>query len=130
MNLAIQRIRVYVKIVLLVVLVSLTVLVAFMNRTNTVTIWFFRDFAGINVLWLMLCTGVVAIIAWWILRSSISVLNDLRSLQSEEERRKHEKEQKALAERLAAAEAQLKARDSTARRDAPTTEEGDEGPSQ
>ncbi len=110
MNIAIQRIKVYSKLILMVALAVVFAVIIVMNRNNTVTIWFFRQYAGINVLWLILVTALLTLIGWWVLRATINVVGDVRQLKKEEDQRNQAKQQKELAEKVSRHEETLQKR--------------------
>ncbi len=54
----------------------------------------------VNVVWLMLWTAVGAVITWWVLRTALTLIKDMRELRRQEELRKSERQQKEMAVKL------------------------------
>lgn len=103
MSLAFKRIKVYTKVVL-VVIVALTIgTVFFKNRDHQVRFWFFGlvdDGAEINVVWLIVCTAVGAIFSWWVFLTAVSTIKDVREVRREGEFQKREKAQQEMVQKL------------------------------
>lgn len=105
MNLVIKRIKLYARLTLFVTLALVVAAVIFKNRQHQVTVWFFKTYESINVLWLMACTAGGSVLAWWILSTSLTVWRDLRDvhrateLQREKEQMQHRAEEIAETEK-------------------------------
>ncbi len=78
MTLAFKRIKVYAKLTLIVVAVLIVFMVVLKNRDNVVTVWFFREYQAVNILWLIGCTAASTVLLWWILSATVGVWRDLR----------------------------------------------------
>lgn len=107
MSLAIKRFKVYVRVTLIVVVAVAIGLVLFKNRDNEVSFWFFgvtEDGTQINVVWLMLCTAVGALLSWWVFSFGWGLWRDLREVKR---RQAMDRATKELAKR----EAELDERD-------------------
>jgi len=102
-----KRFKVYLKTALLVALALVVALVVYKNRANKVSVWFFAEFASINVLWLMACTAGGAIAGWWIIVASRGVLRDMHELRREDVLKKAEEQQRQLAAKLAETEKRI-----------------------
>lgn len=100
MNLAIQRFKVYSKLVLITLFVLFILLMIWMNRANRVTVWFLIRFEEINVLWLMFCTALFAILMWITLKFAFGVVRDLKSLKAHEDSLIEKKRQDELMKKL------------------------------
>ena len=105
------NLKVYIKLSLLIGLALVIGLVVFNNRHNEVTVWFFKRYESINVLWLILFTAMTSIVSWWAVFASLGVWRDMRELRrvTELERAKHQrqKREKDLAERERRVDAKL-----------------------
>lgn len=110
MSLVVRRFKVYAKIVLLVAVVLIVGLVVLYNRSNTVDVWFFASYQEVNVLWLLACTAIGSVLAWWIVARSVGLWRDMRELSSEAERQKSEQQQRELAAKLAETEKRIDAK--------------------
>ncbi len=100
MNLAIQRFKVYSKLILIILFVLFVILMMVMNSKNQVTVWFFASFEEINVLWLMFVTALFAVLAWITLRFAFGVVKDLKALKTHETEVANKKRQDELMKRL------------------------------
>jgi len=100
MNLAIQRFKVYSKLILIILFALFILLMIWMNRENQVTVWFLTTFEEINVLWLMFVTALFAVLAWITLRFAFGVVTDLKSLKKHEDELENKKRQDELMKRL------------------------------
>jgi membrane protein YdbS with pleckstrin-like domain len=67
-----------------VILVLAVVLIIVMNRNNTATVWFFNDFKDISVLWLIVITAVVSVIARWIIGGVYRAWKELKEAQTQD----------------------------------------------
>jgi hypothetical protein len=73
------------------------------NRNHSVQVWFFGlvdPARTVNVVWLMVWTAVGAVVSWWVLRTTVSLVRDMRELRREEELRDRGKAQEELAAKL------------------------------
>lgn len=100
MNLAIQRFKVYSKLILIILFALFIILMMWMNRKNQVTVWFLTTFEEINVLWLMFVTALFAVLAWITLRFAFGVVTDLKALKKHEDDLDNKKRQDELMKRL------------------------------
>ena len=98
----------------MVAVALLCVILVWCNRGNVVTIWFFREYKDLNVLWLMASTASASIIVWRILSATTGVLKDMRELRRQDELRKHEEAQRELSRKLAEHEQRLGRTDESA----------------
>jgi hypothetical protein len=92
-NLAFKKIAVYIKLLLLITVAVAVTAVLINNRNNTVSVWFFGlvdNKVEVNVVWVMLWSAIAALFAWWILKMTIGLARDLRTLSREEVLRKRE----------------------------------------
>jgi glycopeptide antibiotics resistance protein len=111
MSLALQRIKVYFKLAVMAIVVIACTLVIYENRNNTVTVWCYREFKDINVLWLILCTSVGSVTAWIVLRATRNVFRDISELNRRKAQVESEKRQKEMAAKLAEHDAKLSQND-------------------
>lgn len=100
MNLAIQRFKVYSKLILIILFALFIILMIGMNLKNQVTVWFLVKFEKINVLWLMFVTALFAVLAWITLRFAFGVVTDLKALKRHEDDLENKKRQDELMKRL------------------------------
>ena len=100
MNLAIQRFKVYSKLILIILFILFILLMMWMNRANRVTVWFLYEFEEINVLWLMTCTALFAILAWITLKFAFGVVRDLKALKQHDDLQAEKKRQDELMKKL------------------------------
>ena len=103
MSLAIKRLKVYVRSVLVAVVAILIVAVLFKNRGNEVSFWFFGltdEAEKLNVVWLLVWTAVVALIARWVLSLGWTLWRDMRELKQLQAARKVDETQKKREEQL------------------------------
>jgi hypothetical protein len=96
MTLAFRKFKVYAKLVVIVAAALALLLVVYKNHDKRASVWFFRDYPDINVLWLIACTAVASIVAYWVLRTTRGVIRDIRAAQLEDRLRARER---AAAER-------------------------------
>jgi len=85
-SVAIKQIRVYVRGALVVIVALAVVLVLFKNRSHAVQFWFFGltdDTKPINVVWLLLCTAVATLVAWWVVLLGWRLVREVRTIQRE-----------------------------------------------
>ena len=107
MSVTLNKIKVYSKVGLVVVVALIFGLVILKNRGLRVTFWFFGTYEGVNVLWLLACTAAGSIGAYWIALTVLSVWKDLRSVRRESALRDREQEQKRKAADLAVQERRI-----------------------
>ncbi|MCP4590743.1 MAG: hypothetical protein GY842_08360 [bacterium] len=103
MSLAFGRIKVYVKLTLVVLVALAICAVLWKNRSNQVSIWFFwvvDEATPINVIWLMLCTALGTLIAYWTLSLVWGLRRDMLKMAQDSAVREREQEQQKLAEQL------------------------------
>lgn len=107
MKLVFKQIKVYARLVVLIAMALIVAAVVVKNADNRVTVWFFRSYESVHVLWLILFTSVGSILSWWILTATLGVWRDMRELHraSELERArtdqlKHAKEMAEREERI------------------------------
>jgi len=103
MSLAVRRIKLYTKavVVLAVALAVGTILVK--NRNNTVAVWFFGlvdPERQVNVVTLLLCTAAGSVLCWWILVRALSLVRDLREVSREKQLRAASRAQEQRAREL------------------------------
>jgi uncharacterized integral membrane protein len=82
MTLAFKQMRVCVRAALVIGVVGAIGLVLLMNRTHTVSFWFFglTPDHPIHVVWLMLCTAGGTLLAWWTVLVALRLYRDMREL--------------------------------------------------
>ncbi len=107
MNLVIKRIKLYARLTLFVALVLVVAAVVFKNRNHQVTVWFFKTYESINVLWFMTCTAVGAMVSWWLLTTTFGVWRDMRDVHRATELKRTEDELRRRADDIAAAEKRI-----------------------
>jgi len=101
MTLVLRRIKVYLK--LLAILLSIVL----KNLDRTVNVWFFGEYEGINVLWLILITAVSAIVGWWGFLKVFGVLRELREVRAATEANRRLEAQRQFAEEMALRERRI-----------------------
>jgi len=102
-----KRFKVYLKTTLLVALAMVVAAVVYQNRANRVDVWFFADFADINVLWLITYTAAGTLVSWWIVVASRGVIREMGELSREAQRQSVERQQQAMAAKLAETEKRI-----------------------
>lgn len=107
MKLALQRIKVYLKLVAIIAVVATILTIALMNQGNTANVWFFGQYDGVNVLWLILIAAVSSIASWWIVLKIFGTLRELRGLKRAREDQQRIGEQQRLARELAEREKRI-----------------------
>lgn len=103
MSLAFKQVKVYSKLVVFLVLAGAIAAILIKNRHHEVNVWFFGlvDAAQpVNVVWLMVWTAIGAVVSWWILRTALTLVKDMRELRRDERIREREKSQQELAKKL------------------------------
>jgi hypothetical protein len=99
--LALQRIKVYLKLTLTVAVVVIVLLVIAFNRDHRTNVWFFGTFEKVNVVSLMLVTAAVSILAWWGVIRLAGLWREVRELRRQERVNAELAEQKRLVQELA-----------------------------
>lgn len=103
MTLAFKQVKVYTKLGLFLVVAVAIGAVLIKNRHHSVQVWFFGlvdPAKEVNVVWLMVWTAIGAVVSWWVLRTTLGLVKDMRELRREEELRERAKTQEELAARL------------------------------
>jgi hypothetical protein len=83
MSLAFRRFAAHVKMGLMGAVVLLIVVVLLANRNNRATVWFFHRFEEINIVFLLVLTGVGSVAAAWVVGGFFRVLRELRRVRAE-----------------------------------------------
>jgi len=83
MGIAFKQFKLYFKLIIIGLVVLVLVLTLFMNRSNVASVWFFKEYTGVNVLKLMLLTAVGAIICFWFLTMTLKIWKEWRSVSQE-----------------------------------------------
>lgn len=121
MSLAWSKTKLYTKSALVLIVAVAVGAILIKNRNHTVQVWFFGIVdpqREINVVWLMLWTAVGAILTWWVLRTTVSLIKDTRRLRQEEELRRRRREQERRETELAEREQRLDKADRQSSEDA------------
>ncbi|MCP4247547.1 MAG: hypothetical protein GY778_10905 [bacterium] len=103
MALALKQFKVYTKVVLVLAVAVAVAAVLLQNRTHRVPVWFFGltdPTEEINVVWLILCSAVGAIVAWTVLRATLGVVKDMREVARAKEAQALDRSQQELAAKL------------------------------
>ena len=103
MGLAFKQFKVYTKVVLVLAVALAVGAVLLENREYRVPVWFFGltdPTKEINVVWLILCSAVGAIVAWTVLRATLGVVQDLRGVARAKEVQRRDRSQQELAAKL------------------------------
>ena len=103
MGLAFKQFKVYTKVVLVLAVALAVGFVLLKNREYRVPVWFFGltdPRKEINVVWLILCSAVGAIVAWTVLRATLGVVQDLREVARAKEVQRRDRHQQELAAKL------------------------------
>lgn len=115
MHLAIKTFTVYLRVVVVLLVVGAIGLILFNNRSHTVSVWLFgltNPNEPVNVVWVMLATSVVTLVAWWLVLLGRGLVRDFREVKRERESaatQKHTEQRVAeLDERQRRVEQQLK----------------------
>ncbi len=101
MALALRRIKVYCKLALIGAVLLVVLLTVLFNRNKTVDVWFFGEYTGINVLYLILMTAAGSIGVFWIVTRIRGILTEVREVRAERRAAARLEEQKRMAEELA-----------------------------
>ena len=83
MSVAFKQLRVYVRSVFILTVTVAVGLVLFKNRNHEVSFWFLwltDDAKPINVVWLILCTGVGTLVTWWAFSLGWGLWRDAREV--------------------------------------------------
>jgi len=107
MVLALKRLKVYLKLSAIGVVVLVVLLVVLMNREHKADIWFFKYYEGVPVLWLILVTALSSVAGWWGVSKIFRVLRELKEVRQAQSAEKQRLEQKRLAEELANREREI-----------------------
>ena len=107
MRLALQRVKVYLKLTAILAVVAVILVIVLENQDNKANIWFFRPYEQVNVLWLILITAVSSIASWWIVLKIFGTLRELRGLKRAREDQQRIEEQQRLARELAEREKRI-----------------------
>jgi len=100
MSLALQRIKVYLKLTAIAAVVAVILLIVLMNLDKRTNVWFFGSYEQVNVLWLILITAVSSIASWWVVLKVFGTLRELRDLRQARADRQKIDEQQRLAREL------------------------------
>ncbi|GMV97562.1 MAG: hypothetical protein HRF43_01225 [Phycisphaerae bacterium] len=101
MTLALKRIKVYVKLTAIVAVIAVLLLLVLMNREYKTNVWFFKEYAQVNVLWLLMVTAVFSIAGWWIVAKVFATIRELREVRQAQVKEQVLAEQRRLAQELA-----------------------------
>jgi uncharacterized membrane-anchored protein len=80
---AFKQLRVYVRGAVILVAALAIVLVLVKNSGHTVRFWFFGftdDTKPVNVVWLLLCTAIAALVVRWVFSLGWGLLRDVREV--------------------------------------------------
>ncbi|MFQ5490858.1 MAG: hypothetical protein ACE5GE_09070 [Phycisphaerae bacterium] len=103
MSVAFKQIKVYSKLTVFLIVAVAIAAVLVKNREHQVTVWFFGltdTDRPVNVVWLMLWTGLAAVLSWWVFKTTLTLIRDTRELRRERAIRDREQQQKATAQKL------------------------------
>ena len=100
MSLAFKHIKVYVKLCSLIAALLFAVVVIVANRGPTVDVWFLRWYGEVDVWLVIVCTAVITLLLWLVIRPTFSVFRDMSDLRKSELERDQQKRQKELMDRL------------------------------
>lgn len=100
MSLAFKHIKVYVKLCSLIAALLLAVVVIVANRGPTVDVWFLRWYQKVDVWLVIVCTAVITLALWLLIRPTFSVFRDMSDLRRTQLDRDQQKRQKELMDRL------------------------------
>ena len=107
MKLVFKQIKVYARLVVLVGMAMVVTAVVIKNADNKVTVWFFRPYESIPVLWLILFTSVGSVLSWWILTATLGVWRDMRELHRASELEQARADQVQRAKEMAETEERI-----------------------
>ena len=100
MGLALRQIKTYAKLVAMVAAAVAVLLVVLMNRNHKVDVWLFHSFPQTNVLWVMLVSGISAVVIAWTLARVRRVIRDVREIRKAKVVEAQMAEQRRLAAEL------------------------------
>lgn len=80
MAVALEQLKLYTRVGLMILAVVLVATVLFFNRQHDTDVWFFHQFQQVNVVWVMVVTSVGSVVSFWLLTQVIAVRRDLRRL--------------------------------------------------
>lgn len=100
MSLAFKRFKLYLRVAAISIVLVAVLTVLFMNRSNSVPVWFFGLTSGrpVNVVWLMLSTGLGTLTAWRVFAYSRGVWCELKERNREISAARVEEQQRQVAE--------------------------------
>ena len=107
MRLALQRVKVYLKLTAILAVVAVILVIVLRNLDNTADVWFFKDYKQKSVLLLILITAASSIASWWIVSRIFGTLRELRGLRRAREAQQRIDEQQRLARELAEREKRI-----------------------
>ena len=107
MTLALKRLKAYLKLIAIFVVIAIVLLVILMNRGNTADIWLFRHYHDVNVVWLILVTSIASVAGWWGIRRLFKVVRELRQVRRLKKQEIDRQEQSRLARELAERERRI-----------------------
>jgi hypothetical protein len=100
MSLAFRQFRAYLRLGLILIVLFLVAIVLFMNRNHRVTVWFFRSFEDINVVYLLVVTAAGSIAAAWICSKSLQVVREVKRVRQEAAAQHQIAEQRRMTKEL------------------------------
>jgi type VI protein secretion system component VasK len=80
MSVAIKKVKLYVKLVLIALVVIMVVWVLAKNYNRQADVWFFKAYEDVNVLKLLLYTAIISIISFWILTTGFKLTREWREV--------------------------------------------------
>lgn len=114
-SLAIKRLTIYLRVLIVLLVVGAIGLVLFENRSYTVQVWFFglTDASKqVNVVWVMVWTAGFTRAAWWVISFTRGLVRDYRKMKREravaESEKLHQQRAAELEERERRIEEKLK----------------------
>lgn len=107
MGLALKQIKTYAKLTIMVGIALAALIVIWKNSDNRVTVWFFRPFPETNVLWVMVVSGVSAVVITRALVWFRKVVRDMREIRKAKVVQAKLTEQRELAEKLKEQESRI-----------------------
>ena len=113
MSLALRRVRVYSRLTLIVLVVIAICAVLWKNRNHQVEIWFFwlvDEGTPVNVIWLILCTAVGALVSYWVLSTVWGLGRDMKKVAADAALQAKEKEQQERSRQLKEQEERIDAK--------------------
>jgi hypothetical protein len=85
MAVALEQLKLYTRVALMILAVLLILTVLFFNRNHDTDVWFFHPFHEVNVVWVMVATSVGSVVSFWLLTQVIAVRRDFRRLRRNSE---------------------------------------------